>query len=337
MITSLRSDFYSADNQILLMFIPLWQATFLPSAEPGINPNSELEGITLLDHPSHPLVAVKAGTTNEQFRRWCLANKSVCLPLNVIMVEITFGGSNAPICHGAGLSTATLSDLVAEVQYVDANGELQTVSDPKELKAAAGCFGLLGPVIQLTLRVDKMQMALMSPVKLKTVLAIPPPDGYPIPKEVDMTGITPQMLQQAKEDFVRRCETSYYLEWFWFPYQKVVWVNTWDSKSERIFHNRPFFTFVYIGREVAITRNLGPYPSSFETLLQWVCLPFLMLSPRSSLLNSLSARRPPPSNHHFLGSLAKDSWTPPGLPFWSFGDHRPPRSTGSEQSNQDVC
>jgi hypothetical protein len=96
-------------------------------------------------HFSSPPCRIKSGTTNEQFRRWCLANKKVCLPFNVIMVEITFGGSNAPICHGAGLSTSTLSDLVAEVQYVDANGVLQSVSDPEELKAAAGCFGLVGP------------------------------------------------------------------------------------------------------------------------------------------------------------------------------------------------
>jgi hypothetical protein len=213
------------------MLIPLWQATIIPSAEPKIDPNSEFEGISLLTTSPHPLVAIKAGTTNEQFRRWCLANKTVCLPFNVIMVEITFGGSNAPICHGAGLSTSTLSDLVAEVQYVDANGVLQTVSDPKELRAAAGCFGLLGPVTQLTLRVDMMRMAVMNPVKLRTALAIPPPDGYPIPKEVDMRGVTPQMLQHAKEEFVKKCETSYYLEWFWFPYQKEVWVNTWESAS----------------------------------------------------------------------------------------------------------
>jgi hypothetical protein len=216
------------------MLIPLWQSTIIPALEPSINPHSEFEGITLLTNPSndpHPLIAIKAGTTNEQFRRWCLQHKRVCLPFNVIMVEITFGGSNAPICHGAGLSTSTLSDLVAEVQYVDANGVLQSISDPRELKAAAGCFGLLGPVTQLTLRVDRMKMAVMNPVKVRTALAIPPPDGYPIPKEVDMTGITPQMLQRAKAQFVKTCETSYYLEWFWFPYQKDVWVNTWESTS----------------------------------------------------------------------------------------------------------
>ena len=228
------SDFYSDDDQVLLMSIPLWQSTVIPSAEPDIDKSSEFQGISLVGNQNlqqHPLVVVKTGTTNEQFRRWCLKNKSVCLPFNVLMVEITFGGSNGPICHGAGFSTTTLSDLVAELQYVDANGVVQTVSDPAELRAAAGCFGLLGPVTQLTLRVDRMKMAVMQPIKIRTALAIPPPDGYPIPQEVDMTGITPEILEQAKRDFIARCEQDFYLEWFWFPYHKDVWVNTWQSTS----------------------------------------------------------------------------------------------------------
>lgn len=41
-------------------------------------------------------VRVGTATTNEQFRRWCLTN-NVTLPINIIEVEITFGGSNATI------------------------------------------------------------------------------------------------------------------------------------------------------------------------------------------------------------------------------------------------
>lgn len=60
------------------------------------------------------------------------------------MIRITFGGANAPICHGAGITHKTLSDLVREIEYVDANGKVQKVSDPEKIKAAAGSFGLLG-------------------------------------------------------------------------------------------------------------------------------------------------------------------------------------------------
>jgi len=160
---------------------------------------------------------------------------------------------------------------VAEVQYVDANGVVQSVSDPNELRAAAGCFGLLGPVTQLTLRVDRMYMAVMNPVKLRTALAIPPPEGYPVPKEVDMSGITPQMMQIARDDFVKRCENSYYLEWFWFAYQKEVWVNTWERMFEHIISNKGIHSYLFcVGPEVAITEKLEPYPSTFEAAMQWV-------------------------------------------------------------------
>jgi hypothetical protein len=42
-------------------------------------------------------VRVGTSTTNEQFRRWCIEQGNVTLPMNIIEVEITFGGSNATI------------------------------------------------------------------------------------------------------------------------------------------------------------------------------------------------------------------------------------------------
>ena len=78
------------------------------------------------------LVKVGAGTTNEQFREWSFKQKEWCMPMNVIMVEITFGGSNAPICHGAGLKHSSLSDLVVSMDYVDANGVLQTIDGMRD-------------------------------------------------------------------------------------------------------------------------------------------------------------------------------------------------------------
>ena len=58
-------------------------------------PDSTDSGIQADQH----LVSVGCATTNEDLRRWCLQTSDYkwTLPLNVIMVEITFGGSNAPI------------------------------------------------------------------------------------------------------------------------------------------------------------------------------------------------------------------------------------------------
>jgi hypothetical protein len=149
-------------------------------------------------------------------------------------MQVTFGGTNAPICHGSGLSTSTLSDLVVEVQYVDAKGVLRTVNDPVELRAASGAFGLLGVVIAVTLQLDDMGVTDMMPVKVPMPLAIPPPKGYPIPYEVqkimDEYKITSDQLAEAQKTFEWRCNNDYYLEWFWFPYQDDCWVNTWSSE-----------------------------------------------------------------------------------------------------------
>ena len=64
--------------------------------------------------------------------------------------------------------------------YVDARGDLQTVNDPTELRAASGAFGLLGIVVSVTLQLDTMGVVDMMPVKQPVMLAIPPPKDYPV-------------------------------------------------------------------------------------------------------------------------------------------------------------
>lgn len=184
-----------------------------------------------------------------------------------LCLQVTFGGTNAPICHGAGLTTNTLSDLVVEVSYIDAKGDLQTVNDPVELRAASGAFGLLGVVVSVTIQLDQMGVTDMVPVKLPLPLAIPPPKDYAIPAEVqkmiDEQGITEKMLEQAKLDFIQRCEDEYYLEWFWFPYQNDVWVNSWTSGYQHICLSILHLNSVFSSLERPITpqdRELNAYP-----------------------------------------------------------------------------
>jgi hypothetical protein len=221
------------------MLLPIKILIDLPSYSPTmqeIQKDSDLVGIEVpiaplgVDNGKHTLCTIKAGTTNEMLRVWSLKNRQWCIPFNVIMVEITLGGSNGPVCHGSGFSTTTLSDLVAEFHYIDPSGNQKSISDPEQLRAASGCFGLLGICTAVTLRLDKMAMAVMSPVKLSLPLAIPPPPGFPVPSAVDMSGITPEQLEKARKEFIQRCDENYYLEWFWFPLTKQVWVNTWKSE-----------------------------------------------------------------------------------------------------------
>jgi hypothetical protein len=232
------SDLYAQEDQILISTLSLQVAETLPAFEPGIDPTNELQGIKIVGEikegfETKALCKIGAATTNEQFRRWCLdddhGNRQWTVPLNVIMVEITWGGSNAQICHGGGWKNKTLSDLVAEIEFVNAKGELQWVDDPDQLRAAAGCFGLLGIVTAVTLKLDRMTYAVMKPEKPKVALTIPPPKDFAVPEQIDMSGISDADLDAAWNRFVDRCEHHYYSEWFWFPYEDRCWVNTWRN------------------------------------------------------------------------------------------------------------
>ena len=251
------SDVYSADGEVLVSMLPLYDVEHLPSPEPPIDSADELQGIEVVgtvveDGTTRALCRIGAATTNEQFRRWCLdeggGNWAWTIPLNVIMVEITWGGSNAPICHGAGRLHPTLSDLVAEIEFVNAKAELQVVSDPVLLRVAAGCFGLLGIVTSLTLKLDPMSYATLRPETRRLALAVPPPAGFQVPAAVDMTGIGPADLDEASSRFADQCENDYYAEWFWFPFQKDCWVNCWRNDGARA--------------------QSEPYPGDWGTLVQ---------------------------------------------------------------------
>lgn len=124
---------------------------------------SELKTIELKEEtgPGKRLCRVGAAVTNEEFRRWAVAGKAWSLPCDVILVEVTIGGVNGPICHGAGITHKTLSDYVRRIEYVDCKGEHRTVDDPYLIKAAAGAFGLLGVVTHITFELDAMSYAVM--------------------------------------------------------------------------------------------------------------------------------------------------------------------------------
>ena len=263
------SELFSSDDEILVSMLPIDVAVDLPSFQgswaPGEGKLQQIKVIPESAAADGSTICAKIGTatTNERFREWCVdpngGNVMWTLPLNVIMVEITFGGSVSPICHGAGLKHKTLSDLVVEVEYVDCNGNLHTVSDPDLLKSAAGAFGLLGVVTAYTLRLDKMTYTSMRPHQVPIELAIPPPQEYidasrkgdPKYKWIKdlMAQYNQETIDKALQDFIASVETNYYVEWFWFPLQRNVWVNTWNNTG--------------------VKAQSSEIPSKWDTFLQW--------------------------------------------------------------------
>lgn len=165
------------------------------------------------------------------------------------MNRVTFGGVNGPICHGAGRRHKTINDQVRAVEYVDANGVHRTISDPTHLKAAAGCFGLLGIVTHITFALEPMRYAVLKPVKPDIGLAIPPPSREDIPLALRKSW-TDAQYAAALADFENRASNDYYSEWFWFTRSQQAWVNTWNPTEDK--------------------KGVVEYPSSFLTWCQWV-------------------------------------------------------------------
>ena len=214
------SDVFSADGQVLISMLPPELVDTLPAAEPAIDPEDELQGIKLVgrvreDGVRKALCRIGAATTNEQFRRWCLDESGGAwawtVPLNVVMVEITWGGSNAPICHGAGLRHKTLSDLVAEVEFVNARGRLQRCRIVALLRTAAGCFGLLGIVTSLTLKLDPMTYATLRPESPRLALDGPAAGRISRParrRHAQHLAGRPQASQKALRPALRAATTT---------------------------------------------------------------------------------------------------------------------------------
>lgn len=230
------SNLYSQDNQVLLSMIPASKATgkSFNAVTPVVPTPDDLEGITWIgeEAPGVGLVRFGASTSNGQFLEWALRN-GWTLPMSVDLVEITFGGQTAPMTHGTGLDHPTMSDLVSEVEFINANGELQTVNDPKKLRAAAGSLGVMGIITAVTMRLERMTYANMKPYKPPAMLGVPPPPNWdkPIPKQLDIKA-TPAQLAGAQKTFEDQIKTNYYNEWFWFPFQTKCFVNCWQNDGD---------------------------------------------------------------------------------------------------------
>ncbi|XP_023333091.1 uncharacterized protein LOC111704928 [Eurytemora carolleeae] len=220
------SHMFSDDGEILVYLLPLSVTDTISFSRNGIHSmekilkewNSELSGIELVEEleDDHAAVRVGAATTNLEMLNW--SNQSGwTLPVDIIAVMITYGGSNAMICHGAGLHSKTLSDLVLKIEFIDANGDYRSEDDAEKLKALGGCFGLAGIVTFVTLRLDKMTYARFQPKKSLMVDSIPKPGTDPSSQEF--------------KHMVDLC-SKYYVEFFWFPSHgedSGYWENCWDN------------------------------------------------------------------------------------------------------------
>jgi len=235
---------FSNDKELLLCLLPLAVTDFISYARNGdLSIDQQIKDwgseFSHIEDPversdGHAAVRVGAAVTNKQLADW--SQKSGWnLPLNVIATSITVGGSNAPICHGAGLKHKTLSDLVLKLEFVNANGELQTVEDKEKLAAVSGCFGLAGIVTHITFKMDKTTYAKFQPKKNSSEFKMN--DAIPRPGT--------DRDDPAFKKMVDLCENSYYTEFFWFPnrgseegFYENCWNNDGDKKDTKLLNSQ---------------------------------------------------------------------------------------------------
>lgn len=266
---------FADDGHILISLLGLEyvdsnKASYVVDGETGAG--KELRQIAyVLGSVEEDKIFCKVGgaVTNDELRDFCLktpdpfSNQFWSIPSNVILVENTFSGTISSMCHGGGCQHKTLSDLVEEIEFVNAQGNIQVISkadQPELMKAAAGSFGLLGVITSITLKLDKMGYALTDPKLVSLAKAIPPPYGTRLedmPKKLqrdlalaDQASLD-RVIAKNSEIFFERCK-DYYSEWFWFILTDKCWVNTWnkddpsndaknrenwDNWAEKIYHD----------------------------------------------------------------------------------------------------
>lgn len=103
--------------------------------------------------------------------------------------------------------------------------------DKEQLRAAAGCFGLMGIVTHMTFELAAMTHATLRPKKMPISLAMPPLWVSEVPWAL-YKHWTEKDTADAKADFEKRATEDYYAEWFWYTYQSMAWVNTWKATSD---------------------------------------------------------------------------------------------------------
>ena len=204
--------------------------------------NRELCEIEMVaEDPKREYADVKVGAAalNFQILKWCIAN-GYTIPTNVIMLLNTIGGLTSMMCHGSGIKQQTISDLVREVEFVDASGEIRVVNDPDQLKAVAGSFGLFGVILSLTLRFPIMTYAKFDPKSSTSLMSATIPHIPETNNGVIKVRSTRQEQQRMLLDFSRLVEENYYNEFFWFPGKgrdEGFWMNNWNNDGSKDDHD----------------------------------------------------------------------------------------------------
>ncbi|KAI4749285.1 hypothetical protein E4T50_00425 [Aureobasidium sp. EXF-12298] len=106
--------------------------------------------------------------------------------------------------HVASVLPEMINLFTSQIDEAEVSGELRSI---QTFPPRAGI------ITHVTYEVKKMTFAVMQPRKVKTMLAIPPPDTSQVPEALHVE-TSPEELQEAITEFERRAEQDHYTEWW---------------------------------------------------------------------------------------------------------------------------
>ena len=155
-----------------------------------------------------PQITVEPGVTVGQ-TLYAFTQHGVCFPMNVDLPTLTIGGAVAVGANGFSKRWGTYSEFVEEVELVTGTGEIRVVNKTRDgdlWRAVACSLGLFGIFTKITL-------ALQPDFKVRVVN-----------RKLDM--------RQALDDCAQTFEAHDYVQYFWFPFNREVTLQTSDVTDE---------------------------------------------------------------------------------------------------------
>ena len=233
------------------------------------------------DGKTYHLFDLGPSVTNHQLRE--LGNKlfmqgedAFGLQVGVVMTENSLAGMVSNGCHGAGWQNKTVADYVESITFVNAKAEFQTITrqDP-EWRSAFLAYGMLGPIVNIRMRLVKMPAINLSLEKIPVGLQVPPPKDYKAPDYLTQHIKLPtdeKEIAQAKQNMLKRVYSTSHYEDFVFPGQtegySVSYTEDGDAKEAEVFPPKLEGKLNIVGEDIAQEMTSSPIFKALPTKLQ---------------------------------------------------------------------
>ncbi|HMQ35286.1 MAG TPA: FAD-binding protein, partial [Chloroflexaceae bacterium] len=157
---------------------------------------------------SPPRITVEPGVTVGDTLR-AFIKHGVCLPMNVDLPTITIGGAVSVGANGFSKHWGTYSEFVEEVELVTGTGEIRTIHRERDgdlWRAVACSLGLFGVFTRITLALQPAFNVRVTQRKIP--------------------------MRQAMDELAATFATHDYAQYFWFPFNQEVTLQTADVTDE---------------------------------------------------------------------------------------------------------